>query len=386
MPVKFRSFFALAIAFCISSPVLAVPTTGDKQEAFSESGFVSGTMDIDFGTRRNFDTTGDLSPGSPAQGTKDIYKLNLNVAKTTEYAGQVMRSPRLESKILGREVQGAQLVFDVGLAVRNPQNLEQKKNVGKWVGSVTIDKNGAYDFGTGSDGASPLRIAIDSVGKATAFVGPFSGKIYGKGSKKKGLIEEKVQEYTRLVKGQKVTIQVKKVDPLRFSGLVLGQGPAQIYPLTTVNGNLDYDYDTGNWLTNGIHFKYSLNGTETEDVVTGSIKWVEDPNRQANGKGQYEFNLRFNEDKNKPPSDESAAFAGNSSQAEDAFFQVDNSIPGMSGTISYVDTMGPAEEGEEPSVLSSKIVYNLDANKLTKVQAVNLFKLLMVVAGPMNDE
>ena len=78
------------------------------------------------------------------------------------------------------------------------------------------------------------------------------------------------------------------------------KGPAEIYPHTFVNGRLDYDYETGNWLTDGIRFKYQLNGQDVEDVVTGSIKWVEDPQRASNGKGQYEFNLRFNEDKNKP--------------------------------------------------------------------------------------
>ena len=77
--------------------------------------------------------------------------------------------------------------------------------------------------------------------------------------------------------------------------IVLAKGPAGIYPRTTVNGNLDYDYETGNWYTNGIRFRYNLNGKDVEDVVTGSIKWIEDPNRATNGKGHYEFNLRFNE-------------------------------------------------------------------------------------------
>ena len=374
------------LAMTALSALLVCPAYGEVQDIFSEPGFVSGTMDIDFGTRRNLDTSGDLAADSPAKGSKDVYKLALNVAKTTEYAGEIGRYPRLESKLLGREVQRAQLAFDVNLAVRNPKNLEQKKTVGKWVGSVLVDKDGVYDFGTATEGASPLRVAIDSVGKATAFVGPFSGKIYGKSAQGKGLLSQKVSEYTRYVKGQKVVIKVKKVDPLKFSGLVLGEGPAQIYPRTTVNGNLDYDYDTGNWLTNGIHFKYTNNGADVDDVVTGSIKWVEDPNRDTNGKGQYEFNLRFNEEKNKPVTDESAAFAGDSSQAEDAFFQMDNSVPGMTGTISYVDTLVPGEEGEEPNVLASKLTYSLDANKITKIQAVNMFKLLMVITGPMNDE
>lgn len=372
----------------LAATLLLVPLSSvraEDQETFSQSGFVAGTMDIDFGTRKNLDSTGKLANGSPAEGSKDVYKLNLNVAQTTEFSGDISRHPRLESRLLGREIQAAQLVFNIDLAVRNPKNLEQRKNVGKWVGSVVVDKNGVYDFGTGSSEASQLRMALNAVGKSPAFVGPFSGKIYGKGSEGKGLIQAKVQEYTRFIKGKKVTVQVKKSDPLRFVNLVLGEGPAQIYPRTTVNGNLDYDYDTGNWLTNGIQFKYSSNGTDKMDVVTGSIKWVEDPNRSTNGKGQYEFNLRFNEDKAKPATDESAAFAGSAAQSEEAFFEVDNTIPGMTGTIAYVDTLDGSSE-EEPTVYSSKVTFNLDVNKLTKIQAENMFKLLMVIIGPMNDE
>ena len=97
------------------------------------------------------------------------------------------------------------------------------------------------------------------------------------------------------------------------------------YPRTTVNGNLDYDYETGNYYTNGIRFNYQVNGKDVEDLVTGSIKWVEDANRASNGKGQYEFNLRFNEAKNTKPAGEAAAFAKMSD--EEAFFAVDNTIP-----------------------------------------------------------
>lgn len=359
---------------------VAWANTGNQ---ITEDGFISGSMSIDFGTRKSFDSSGKLAEGSPAEGAQDVYNLNLNVAKTTEYAGKITRKPRLVSKMLGREVQPASLTYDIGLAVRNPANLEQKKSVGKWVGQVAIDEKGVYDFGSGSATASQLRMAIDAVGKAQAFVGGFAGKIYGKDLSRKGEIESRISEYTRLVKGKTVKVTAKKVDPLRFSGLVLGEGPALVYPRTQVDGNLDYDYDTGNWYTNGIRFRYMLDGKEVEDLVTGSIKWVEDPSRATNGKGQYEFNLRFNEAKNTPASDESAAFAD--SQAEDAFFAVDNSIPALTGTISFVDTLQSSADGE-PSVSSSKVEYKLNANKLTKQQAVNLFKLWMVIVGPTNDE
>lgn len=358
---------------------------GDTAELLTENGFISGTMAIDFGTRKNLDTTSKLVDGSPAEGSADIYTMALNVAKTTEYAGKITRKPRLVSRILGREIQAAEQVFDIALAVRNPKNLEQKKSVGKWVGTIGIDDKGVYNFGAGT-GSSQLRMAIDSVGKAGGFTGVFGGSIKGKSQAKKGLIGEKFTEYSRIVKGRKMKVRVKNVDPLQFNNLILGEGPAQIYPKTMVSGNLDFDYETGNWYTNGIRFSYTLNGVQKEDLVTGSIKWVEDANRSTNGKGEYQFNLRFNEQANTPATDEAAAFSGDSQQAEDAFFEVDNSIPSMTGTITFEDTMGAPGEGGEPSVLASKVVYNLNANKLSKQQAVNLFKLWMVIVGPTNDE
>jgi len=355
-------------------------------ETITENGFISGTMTIDFGTRTNLDKTGSLAEGSPAKDAVDVYEFDLNVAKTTEYAGKIIRKPRLVSRILGKEQQRAELIYDVNLAVRNPKNLEQKKVVGKWVGSVLIDDKGVYDFSSEAPGSNPLRMAIDTVGTAQGFVSPFGGKIFGKGGEKKGLLAEKITEYSRFVNGKSVKVQVKKSDPLQFSNLVLAEGPAKIYPKTIVNGNLDYDYDTGNWYTNGISFKYTLDGVEVEDIVTGSIKWVEDPNRKTNGKGQYEFNLRFNETKNKPVTDESAAFSNTSAEDEEAFFAVDTSVPAMTGTIAFVDKMSPSPKAGEPIVTRSEVTYNLNANKLTKQQAVNLFKLWMVIVGPTNDE
>ena len=38
------------------------------------------------------------------------------------------------------------------------------------------------------------------------------------------------------------------------------------------------------------------------------------------------------------------------------------------------------------SPAKSKVTYELNANKLTKTQLVNFFKLWMVGVGPINDE
>src|SRR5262249_24672052 len=201
------------------------------------------------------------------------------------------------------------------------------------------------------------------------------GRLIGKAEKKENLAE---YHYKRLIGGQERTVTVKKVDPMRFDNIELAKGPVPIYPRTVVNGRLDYDYEVGNYMTDGIRFKYSLNGKDYEDVVTGSIRWVPDASRTTNGKGHYEFNLRFNEEKNKPASGESAAFAKMSD--EEAFFFVDNSVPCLTGNIEYVDT------GDMDAPSSSKVTYSLRANKLTKQQIMNFFKLWMICVGPTKDE
>ena len=379
-----RSPFSLVLVALFALIALTFAPVVRAQEAAKDSGanqqvteddVIAGTMNIEFKTRTNLDTSGDLKKGSAAIGAQDKYSFALNVAKTTEFAGDILRQPKLFSSVLGRTKQDARLAYSVNIAVLNPRDLKQKKNVGKWVGEVAMDPNtGAYKLG---EGASPLRIAIDAVGKAQAFTDRFGGVLVGKAEKKESL---SARTYNRLIGGKTVSVTVKRSDPMSFNQIELAKGPAEVYPHTYVNGRLDYDYETGNWYTDGIRFKYNLDGRDYEDVVTGSIKWVEDPDRATNGKGHYEFNLRFNEDKNKPAQGEGAAFDAMS--GEDAFFAVDASIPCMTGRIEYVDTF--ISGGTTPS--SSKITYHLNANKLTKQQIVNFFKLWMVCVGPTNDE
>ena len=90
--------------------------------------------------------------------------------------------------------------------------------------------------------------------------------------------------------------------------------------------------------------------------------------------------LAKREEKNKTASTEGNAFEAMSD--EDAFFAVDSSVPSLTGKIEYVDTF--ISGGTTPS--ASKVTYHLNANKLTKQQAVNFFKLWLVAVGPTNDE
>jgi len=358
--------------------VATQPVLAQEAETITEQNVISGTMDIDFKTRTTPDTKGEFTEGSPAFGVKDIYTVNMSVAKTTEFAGKITRQPNLYTKTLRQLKQGAAIASDLTLTVLNPKDMKQKKAVGKWVGTIPIDTaSGAYELAAGTKVDSPLRMDVDAVGSAKAFKDNFAGRMMGKAEKKDNLAG---YTYKRLVGKRTVEIAVTRSDPMKFDNMVMGKGPAEVYPRTTVNGRLDYDYETGNWFTDGIRLKYTLNGKEVEDVITGSIKWVEDPDRATNGKGRYEFNIRFNEDKNASASTEAAAFEKMS--AEDAFFAVDDSIPCLTGNIEYVDTMAYGKE--VPS--SSKVTYNLHANKLTKQQIMNFFKLWMVCVGPTNDE
>ncbi|MBW7904632.1 MAG: hypothetical protein LC135_08455 [Phycisphaerae bacterium] len=67
---------------------------------------------------------------------------------------------------------------------------------------------------------------------------------------------------------------------------------------------------------------------------------------------------------------------------EEAFFAVDNTVPSLTGRISYEDTFIPG--GDTPS--SSKVTYGLHANKLSKQQIMNFVKLWLLAVGPTNDE
>jgi hypothetical protein len=369
---------ALLIAGASATLLAPAALAQNKPEPISEDAIIAGSMNIEFGTRTNTDRSGDLKDGSPALGAKDKYTFSITVAKTTEFSGEIQRQPNLYTKTLRRLKQEAELFYKVDLSVLNPKDLKQKRTVGRWVGTVPIDAaSGAYDLAGGTKKDSALRINVDAVGKASAFVDAFAGRLVGKAEKKDDLAS---YTYKRLVGDRTVEIVVKKSDPMRFENLVLAKGPAEVYPRTVVNGRLDYDYETGNYFADSIRMKYSLDGTDYEDVITGTIKWVEDPERKTNGKGYYEFNLRFNEDKNKSASNEAAAFE--KMAAEDAFFAVDNSVPCLTGRITYLDTI--AAGAELPS--ASKVTYALNANKLTKQQVMNFFKLWLVAVGPTNDE
>lgn len=372
--VKRAAFFVPAVAMTVGT--LSYAQTDPN--ILTKDDVIAGTMQIEFKTRTQLDTSGKLKEGSAQPNVADAYKLDLSVADTINFVGDIQRFPKLYSKILGRNQQDAKLFYNVTLNVLNPRDLKQKKTVGKWVGTVPVDPaTGAYDPSGGGAQESALRVDVDAVGRAQAFKDNFGGKLIGKSEKKENLGSSL---YKRVVGNKTVEVKVTKSDPMTFQNVQLAKGPSENYPRTTVNGRLDYDYETGNYYADNIKFRYMLDGKEIEDTVTGTIKWVEDPNRSSNGKGYYDFNLRFNEEANKTASTEGSAFEQMSD--EDAFFAVDTSVPSLTGRIEYVDTF--VGGGTLPS--ASQVTYKLNANKLSKQQVVNFAKLWLIAVGPTNDE
>ena len=132
-----------------------------------------------------------------------------------------------------------------------------------------------------------------------------------------------------------------------------------------------YDYDKYCWFFNNVALTYGGH----YDRVTGTIRWVESPQRKSNGEGAYEFDIRVNE----PPPSENAAFAAPAD--ESSFFSTDTSIPSLSGTMKYKDVI----RGD--TTLSSHVDIDLTGNNLTKQQVMALTKVIVFSAVvPMNAD
>src|SRR5215510_14477758 len=110
-----------AMQALISMTILAAAAAAQEAETITEDGIINGTMEIDFKTRTSKDTSGDLVEGSPAKNVQDNYKFTFSVAKTTEFAGTIVRQPKLYTKTMHKNVQGAAIRFDVNISVLNPK-------------------------------------------------------------------------------------------------------------------------------------------------------------------------------------------------------------------------------------------------------------------------
>jgi hypothetical protein len=370
-----------ALSFVLNSAALAQgqpagaavkPAGGAADGTITDKGVVTGEMFINFGTRKEKDDSGKLVADSPKLGARDTYFFTLKVLNQVVFDGKIARQPTLYSKTLQRPQQEAMFDFEkLDIQVVNPRDPTQKRTVGRWTGVIPIDPaTGVYNLAGTNE--RPFRIFIEATGRAPQIDERCAGKLVGKATKKEGLVS---QTYKRVIGQKTVEYTAKRVDPMKFENAELATGPAMVFPRVTINGRLDYDYETGNWITDGLTFSYKLEGKDYNDVVKGTIKWIE---AKGTDKGHYDFNLRFNEDKNKETSDVGAAFEPG--EGLDAFFAVDQRIPTLTGRITYDDK----KDGD--TVIESKVVYALDANKLTRQQVMNFVKMWIVASGPANDE
>lgn len=352
-----KNAWLLALA---SATVLAQAQVVDGDKAK-----VTGTVDIAYGSR---------GVDGPVAGIPDVYTVNLNVTDTLVFKGKVTSLPTILSDKLGLETQPGQLTYSLDLGIKNPADPSQQKMVGKLTGGVPIDKTGTYQYDKGT-----LRVAVDAVGKSAEFSSPFKGVAVGKPPKNNSLLaqaKKEAQKIQRQVKGKVMTITVSDYDQLIFQGLTLGMGPVRSYPETTVNGSMLYDYERGAWYFRDVTMSYNQDGKQVTDKLSGSMKWVESPAQGSTRPGEYQVDIRVNEPEAKG---EAAVFAG--ADDESAFFATDSTLAGLSGSIKYKDTL----RGE--TVTASNTVWDLKGAQLSKLQVVNLSKVLAFIAiKPLNDE
>ena len=284
--------------------------------------------------------------------------MDLDIFNSVILRGTIQRQPWIPSSILGRTLQEGFLDYDLRTILRNPANPSQTVTLGGWIGAMTLDGYGKYYLAQPPEGKGAMRIATDSIGAVAGFLSNFGGEIQGRVPEQAGLLgiadrasKQVNKTYTRYVGGKTVEHTVEGADPMEFDGVVLAQGPLAGYPESRVTGSIDYDAEEGIWYLD-VNVTYTVNGSQQRDRYSGTIRWNEDPNRQTNGLGDYDLNVRLNE----KPTTEADAFAAATADAEAAFFATDVTVPGFTGKIAYVDTF------EDESVIASVVTYNVDAN------------------------
>lgn len=355
--MKKLTITALAVAIAVLARAQTNPPT-----------FIRGDMDIKFNTKIQTD-----SYGQPNKGAKDIYTLNVNVSDSAVFHGTISHTPLIiNNGVLSSTVeQTRSLSYDMVCDVVNPKNPSQTRNVGRIFGKVPVDQGGAYLYGS-------LVCSVLPMGSAVGFDSKFGGVALGKppGTKQVSGIQKAAMNIQRQVQGKTVTVVIRKYDKMVFQSHVLCAGPVQIYQEVTVNGEMVYDYDRYAWHFNNVTVQYAVGGVVKMDRLTGSIRWIEAPNRKTSGEGQYEFDIRVNE----PPPSESAAFS--SPEDESAFFVTDSAIPSLTGTMKYKDVFN-----SDGATVASAVKIDLTGNQLTKQQAMVLCKLLVFSSiVPMNSD
>lgn len=351
----------------IIRPLLALLFACVASGAMAQSNFIKGTIDIEYKSKQTPNT----------KGVKDVYTININVCNSTVYHGTITDQPQIIEGLFSKEVtQPRQLDYDIACDVVNPKNVAETKNVGRLYGKVPINPSGVYMY---SD--SSLVIDVLPIGNAGGFTSKFRGSAKGKPMNRPqnwlDTLQAQTVNITRSVNGKVSTVQLKKYDKMEFNQCVLAAGPVAIYQQVTVNGEMLYDYDKNCWFLNNITMQYAESNLVRSDRVTGTMRWIESPQRKQNGEGEYQFDVRVNE----PPVDPAKVFT-TSDADESAFFTTDTAIPAIVGTMKYKDALNSSGE-----TMSSKVTLNLTGNNITKLQTMALTKMIIFASVvPMNSD
>ncbi len=193
---KFAIATAALLSALIAAPQVNAQTTSRGAELIAaDKGRVTGQIVVDFGSRKLTSATG-----------VDVYTIsNLTAADLMVLNGTINRTPE---KSLGYSVK-----FDLF----NPKNPSQvAKEAAILRGDVLIDQSGRYDPVSG-------KLRIDVV-KGTQSTAAFRGGLQGREVTRWWEVSEQLKkaqkaaakEYSRVVEGKTIVIQVKNADPLRF--------------------------------------------------------------------------------------------------------------------------------------------------------------------------
>lgn len=356
----------LSATLCFAqTPQITIP--GQVQTISTEPAtFIKGTLNISFDTTQN---------AKPTAGITDKYNFDINVSNAIKYHGSIERLPNIPGT-MGFGSQSGLLTYSVDCDLINPKNPRQTLNIGRLLGTVPNDKQNIYRFADGD-----LKMVIEGRGNAAGFESKFDGLALGKPPANNGGwfsgLKQQAISLTRSVKGQTMTIKVTKYDQMIFNQHILAAGPVQKYPAVMVNGKFLYDYSRNSWHLLNVTCVYALKGVQYQDSLSGDIKWVEAPDRKTSGKGEYQFDIRINE----PPPSEDSVFTASNNSDESAFFETDNSIPSLIGTMKYVDTLN----GD--TTTASQVQVDLIGNKISPQQTAYLAKLLLFSSVvPINSD
>jgi hypothetical protein len=366
-------FPADAGAQAISVPIAGAPVAPAVAKPQPE--VVKGTLNI------SFDATGT---GKIVSGATDKYDFDVVVANSAHFHGSIDRLPYVKST-MGFGGQDGSLTYNITYDLINHKKPTQvARDIGTLSGTVPNDKDNVYRFEDGD-----LTMNTHAHGRAGALQSKFAGLALGKKPGGGATLQQQALSFVRSIKGNTVAKKVTKYDTMEFRQHILGAGPSPELTAVQVNGPMVYDYDSGVWYFKDITCVYATvaNGVQTPhlDTITGSIRWKEDDNRASNGQGEYDFDIRVNE----PPPSDDAAFNSKSSDNDDDFFAADDAVPGLSGTMKYVDTIIPGsitKANPDGNVTASAIQIDLKGNQISREQVVYLAKLVLFSAVvPINS-